>query len=459
MTEKNYDLLVIGAGSAGSTVAKKAARGGHRTALIEKDRLGGTCLNYGCDPTKGLLYAAQRIRDIEGAAALCTGSHNLRPDWDALRKRKDKIIDTIRGGSHADAVAKQEVRGIDVFSGTGRFADAHTVMVNGLRLYGERILIATGNRSVLPPIPGIDEDGVLTSRNILDLDAPFERLVIVGAGPIGMEFAWMFHAFGVRVTVLEQAPSILPGEDRELTDLLRAQMTDAGITIHCGAQVEAVRRKTDALNVIWKAEEQPRETTGDRVLVAAGRKPDIEELDLEAAGVAVSEGAIQVDACLRTSLPHIYAAGDVTGGYPFTHVAAEHARIVSHNLFSDKRRTYDPEATPWVTYTRPALAHLGATETELQAGETPYRRAVLKLDEVPRNIVEMRTTGMVKLLADAEGFLLGAHILAENAGDLIVPAVLTMRQGLKAEAISDTVFPYPTHAQALEFAAARLKDA
>lgn len=454
--KKKYDLIVIGAGSAGSAVAKRAAKEGHRVALVERKRLGGTCLNAGCDPTKALLYIAQRLHDIEHAENYGIHVEKVSFDWPTIRRYVDDLISDIRGGTHEEAVARQESRGIDVILGDARFTGAHEIEVGDQRLRGERFLIATGNTPNIPDLPGLERDQVLTNWDAVRLEKLPKRLAILGGGAQGSEFGQLFQRLGVAVTIAEQAPCLLCKDDQELAQTLQQHLEEEGISIHTDAKVDAMEQRDDGYRLTWTKDGEAQHCDADAVLLAAGRRPAVDSLNLEAARVDYdAKDGIKTDDTLVTSVPHIWAAGDVIGRYAFTHTASAHGRVVSHNLFADEKQRYEREWVPWVTYTDPALAHVGPTATELEEKGIAYEAVTLDMADVVRAKITGETVGKVKLLVGEEGKVLAGHILARHADDLIAPVIYAMTHGIRADAIADTMLPYPTRSEAVRWAAAQ----
>lgn len=453
MAGRTYDLVVIGGGSAGSTAAKKAAKDGRRVALVERDLLGGTCLNYGCDPTKALLHTAHLLYQARNASPYGIRIPRAELDWNRARARVREVVESIRGGSHEEAIARQQERDIDVYLGDGRFEDPHTVRAGEAMIRGERVLIATGSSAMVPPIDGLEAAGYITNRDAVWLDQLPASVAVLGAGPVGVEFAQMFARFGASVTLVEMTPAILPADDTELSGLLTHYLRQEGITVELGATVERVERHEGRRRLCWQRDSCEQWCEADTVLLAAGRTPNVDGLDLEAAGIEASDGHIDVDETLRTSQPHVWAAGDVLGAYPFTHVASRQGRLACQNSFDDSPEPFDYAAVPWVTYTHPALAHVGRTEDALREQGVDYEVETLSFDDITRSRVTGETKGMVKVLSAPDGTLLGGHILGERADDLIAPLVLAMRHGLPVGALADTIFPYPTRSEALAYAA------
>lgn len=458
MPPKEYDLLVIGAGAAGSTAATTAAEQGLRVALVERDRLGGTCLNYGCDPTKALLHVANLLHHAQHAAHYGLDIPSAEADWDKVQDYVKGVIKTIRGGTHEEAQAQLEEQGIDLFMGVARFTSPHEVAVGEQTFRAKQILLATGTTSAVPKCDGLEETGFITNVEAVSLPKLPQSLAILGGGPVGIEFAQMFHRFGVKVTVLEQASSLLVKEERELADRLCDLLRDEGMRLETDVNLRRAEHTTEGKRLTIKCGDRDEEQlVVEEILVATGRKPRYDDLDIDKAGIKTDEDGIVVSETLCTSVAHIWAAGDVTGDYPFTHVASAQADLVVHNAFDDEPQSWDHRAIPWVTYTDPELAHVGKTEAQLREAGIAYQVGRLDLAELDRAIAEGKTEGMVKLLVGEDGKLLGGHILAPRAGELIAPVVLAMRQGLPASALAETILPYPTLTEAVRWAATQLE--
>jgi dihydrolipoamide dehydrogenase len=458
MAKREYDMLVIGSGAAGSAAATTAAGKQVRVAMVESDRLGGTCLNYGCDPTKTMLYTAQLLYLAQHAKTY--GLKNLTEvelDWPALLERVQKVIKQMRGGTPQEAQASLSLKGVELLKGEASFISPHEVNIAGQAVWAERIVIATGCVPGIPPIEGLKETGFITNVQAVALPVLPRRLAIAGGGPIGLEFAQLFHRFGVEVTVVERTPHLLDTEDRELAEMLCKLLAEEGIQFKIGTELSRVQATPEGKRLTLQSDEgKKEELVVDELLVAVGRKPNLEMLHLEAAGVETTKKGIKVDATLRTNVPHIWAAGDVTGGYQFTHVAVDQGKLVAHNAFADQSHPFDDRVIPWGTYTYPALAHVGQTEEQLRKEGIEYRVARMPFSEVERAIMEGQTEGQVKLLIGKDRKILGGHILAVEAGNLLAPVVLAMRFGLTVDALADTMLPYPTMAEGVRWAADKL---
>lgn len=451
MTKKEYDLIVIGAGGAGSTAAGNAAGSGKRVALIERDKLGGTCLNYGCDPTKTLLHTASVLYHAQHATGLGLRIPQAKADWEAVQAHVQQVQDTIRGGT------LEQAQGIDLFIGQAMFTSPHEILVNGEILRGKRFLIATGTVALIPDIEGLAETGYITNVEAVSLPEMPKRLAVIGAGPIGLEFAQMFSRLGSQVVVLERGMQPLPREDPELAMLLCSRLAEEGIRLEFGAKMRCGEINDHGKHIHIHGENGKEEDiAADQLLVAVGRRPALEELNLEVAGVQYTKEGITTNSSLRTNVPHIWAAGDIASKYQFTHVASDQGELVAHNAFARKPKAFDDRVIPWVTFTDPELARVGKSEAELKESKIEYRVGRAYFNKLDRAIANDQPFGSVKLLADVDGKILGGHILSANAGELIAPIVYAMRFGLTTKKMAAAMLPYPTMAEAVRWAASQI---
>ena len=456
MIKNEYDLIVIGAGGAGSTAASIAANMGKHVALIERDKLGGTCLNYGCDPTKTLLHTAHLLYHAQHASHLGLSFPHAGFDWAKVQAHVRHVLETIRGGTITQANAGMAAQGIDLFMGDASFKSAHEIQVNGKTLHGKRFIIATGTIPSIPEIEGLSQMGYITNEEAVSLHKLPERLVVIGGGPIGLEFTQMFNRFGVQVVMLERSPQPLPREDRELALALCSQLGAEGIRLEFGIEMRCGEIDKHGKHLhLHKQGGKEEELVTDQVLVAVGRRPALDTLNLEAAGVHFTAESIPTNAHLQTNIPHIWAAGDITSRYQFTHVAADQGKLVAHNAFAKKPRAFDDRIIPWVTFTDPELARVGPSEADLQEAGVEYRVGRVNFEKLDSAIANDHTFGSVKLLADAKGKILGGHILGTNAGELIALVVYAMRFGLTVKMLARTMLPYPTMAEAVRGAASQ----
>jgi pyruvate/2-oxoglutarate dehydrogenase complex dihydrolipoamide dehydrogenase (E3) component len=443
------DLCVIGGGSAGLSVAAGASQLGAKTVLIEAGKMGGDCLNYGCVPSKSMLAAAHAADLIRHAGRFGVNGHE--PDIDFGRVH-DHVHEVIASIEPLDSQERFEGLGVTVLRAHASFCAPDEIEAGDARVRARRFVLATGSSPVVPPIPGLDQVPFQTNETIFDNRAAPAHLIVIGGGPIGCELAQAHRRLGSSVTILSRGP-ILPKDDAELTGVVRARLEAEGVAIRERAQVRAVERAGNGVAVVWGADGQAERIEGSDLLVAAGRAPTVNGLNLELAGVAFDERGIQVDRRLRTTNRRIFAIGDAIGGYQFTHVGNYHAGIVIRNALFRLPAKVDYRALPWVTYTDPELAHVGLTEQ--QARKEGHAIEVLRwpFEENDRARAERQTSGLVKAVVGKRGRILGASIVGAHAGELILPWVLAIQQGLKISALANVIVPYPTLSEASKRAA------
>ncbi len=449
---RGYDLLILGSGSAAFAAAIRARDLGAKVALVEAGTVGGTCVNVGCIPSKALLRAAE-LHHLATAGAV-PGLH-LRadlPDLEAIVSWKNELVSRLRREKYLDLV---EEYGFDLLSGQARFAGPDGVALNGSLLSAQRYLIATGASPQAPPIPGLAEAGYLTSTTALQVTELPGSLAVIGANAIGLELGQYFARLGSRVTLIEVLPRIAPFEEPEISETLTEALDSEGMEVLADARVASVSRAGGRRRLDVAVAGGRRSLEVDDILVATGRRPRTGRLGLEEAGVAVDErGAVVVDEFLRTTNERIYAAGDVTGGPQLVYVAAYQGALAAENALAGQTRKLDLSALPRVTFTSPQIAAVGMTEEEARRAGYPVKTSLLRLEMVPRAIVNGQTRGLIKLVASEESDrLLGAHILADHAGEVIQAAVLAIRFGLTVGDLADTFHPYLTLAEGLTLAA------
>jgi pyruvate/2-oxoglutarate dehydrogenase complex dihydrolipoamide dehydrogenase (E3) component len=438
----DVDIAVIGAGSGGLSVAAGAAQLGASTVLIEKHLMGGDCLNTGCVPSKALLASAKAARRWRGEAALGVSYTPPSVDFVAVNRHVHEVIAAIAPN---DSVARFESLGVNVIRGTARFVGPQELQVGETRIRARRIVVATGSKAGVPPIPGLEDVPYFTNETVFaNADLP-AHLIVIGGGPIGIEMAQAHRGLGSRVTVLE-ASRILPKDDPELVAVLHERLTADGIAVREGVQIARLEKEPGGVAAILRTSDGTEErVSGSHLLIAAGRRPNTAGLDLEKAGVEFGPRGIVVDARLRTSNRRVFAIGDVAGGPQFTHVAGYHAGIVIHNALFRQPAKVDYRALPWVTYADPELAQVGLTEAEARAAHGdditilrwPYH-------ENDRAQTERETHGLVKAITTRSGKILGASIVGAHAGELIQVWVLAIGQGLNIKALAGMIAPYPT---------------
>jgi pyruvate/2-oxoglutarate dehydrogenase complex dihydrolipoamide dehydrogenase (E3) component len=449
-----YNVVVIGAGTAGLVTAAGTAGLGGRVALIERNLMGGDCLNFGCVPSKALISSARLIQQIRESEKW--GLDQQEPQFvfekvfARMRERRAKI-------APHDSKERFESLGVDVFHGEARFVSPHEVEVNGQRLRAKNFVIATGSRATVPKIEGIDGVPYFTNETIFDgLMKKPETMIVLGGGPIGCELAQTFCRLGTRVTIIQRGEQLLPREDRDVAEFLERRLVNEGVRIIKNVDARAVAT-SDAGKVALEFLDRPsgglaeRTFFADALLVATGRRPNLESQDLKSAGVDVNEKGLRVTDYLQTSQRHIYAVGDVIGPFLFTHMADAQARVVVRNIlmpFQFLREKMDYSVVPWCTYVDPEIAHVGLGERETKRQNIDYDVFIVPLEDVDRAVVESEEGGFAKILTHkGSDKILGATIVAPHAGDLLHEFVIAMKAGIGMATIASTIHAYPTLAE------------
>ena len=448
-----YDLIVIGAGPGGYEAAIEAAKSGMKTALIERRELGGTCLNRGCIPTKTLLHTSELYREVSGACAVGLETENLRCNMAQLQARKNAVVEQLRGG----IASLMKANKVTVVQGSASIVDSGRVRVEPDRteLETEHILIATGSTPAVPPIPGADLPGVVTSDELLDCDKLPQSLVIIGGGVIGMEFASVFSALGCRVTVVEALERILANMDKEISQNLKMIMKKRGVDIHAAAMVQEIAADPEGgLICSYTEKDKPAQAQGDLVLIATGRRACTEGLFAADASEAVKSmamdrGRIQVNGCFETSVPGIYAIGDVTGGIQLAHAATAQGRNAVAAM-AGKEPSIDLSVIPGCVYTDPEIGCAGITADEAKAAglEVISRKYVMGANG--KSILSGQERGFIKVVAAADTHrILGAQMMCARATDMISQFSAAIVNGLTLEDLARVVFPHPTFSEAM----------
>jgi len=445
-----YDAIVIGGGAAGLTTSGICANFGAKTIMIEAEKLGGDCTWYGCVPSKTLLKAAKVAKHIRNASHY--GLIDTEPEMDF--KKLMEYVRKVRQDVYEEADDPQIYKdmGIEVAEGWGRFIDPHTVEIKAKdgstrEITGRYIFVNTGARTFLPPVEGMEEVQCLTNESLFEIDEAPGEIIIIGSGPIGSEMAQALNLLGCKVTVVDMIDRILGNDDPELANMLKERLEKEGITYQLGASVKKVEKNGDGrLKMILAKDGEPIELESDSMLMATGRRPNVEGLNLEAAGIEYDKKGIKVNSRCKTSKGHIYACGDVTGEYQFTHMSEHMAKVAATNAILKFPMTVDDKHVPWVTYTEPELAHVGATEAELKEQGTSYEVYKFPYNKVDRAITDSVTEGMIKIFAKKwNGRILGASVLGAAAGELICEYAVAMKNGVTLRNIADTIHPYPTY--------------
>jgi pyruvate/2-oxoglutarate dehydrogenase complex dihydrolipoamide dehydrogenase (E3) component len=441
--EYNCDIAIIGAGSGGLSVAAAAAMLGVKVALVENDKMGGDCLNYGCVPSKSLLAAAKCAN--AGKIAQRFGMPIMLPDikMSTIMQRVHKVIAAI---APHDSVERFTKLGVKVFAASAKFIDGETIQAGDAIIRAKRYVIATGSSPAVPPIPGLQDIAYLTNETIFNLEETPSHLIVIGGGPIGCELAQAFLLLGVRVTMLE-AFNILPRDEQDLVALLRAHLIKQGLTLHEGIKIVSVKNVKQHIEIVVEENGKQQTISGSHLLVAAGRKVNVDGLSLDKAGVVFTPKGIQVDESLRTSNKRVYAIGDVAGGYQFTHIANYHAGIVIRNILFKLPAKVNYAAIPWVTYTDLELAHVGLLTDQALKKDPAAKVLSMDLSVSDRAQAEREVTGKIKIVVDKKGRVYGVSILAPHAGELLLPWIMIIREKKTLRSLTDCIVPYPTYSE------------
>lgn len=456
-----YELAVVGGGAAGLSAAQTAAAAGKRVVLISSGELGGECTWNGCVPSKALIEAAGVCHAAQHAARFGIRIPSVEVDFPAVIQH---VHDTIARIARYEDAGHLQAAGIEVRRGHASIVDAQQLTIDGVRLDCDRIVLCTGSRPSVPPIPGLEAVDFLTNETVFSLQRQPRRLVVVGAGAIGLELAQAFARLGSAVHVIDVAAELLPREDPDVVPIIRSALEAEGVTFELGAKILSVSRADGGVRVTLTVAGAQRTVDGDALLVAAGRRPNIEGLGVEAAGIAVQKTGVVVDQHLRTTVDGVYAAGDVTGIMPFTHVASYQGRLAASNALG-KRRKASYRVVPWAVFTDPEIAHVGLTEPEARREHgDDIRISRLPYTAIDRAVINRQTTGFIKVITSkkpllghaAGGALLGAHIVGANAGELIHEFVVGMQVHAFAGRLAQAVHAYPAMAVGVQQAVGRM---
>jgi len=442
-----YDMVVLGGGTAGLISAAIAAGLGAKVALIERDLLGGDCLNYGCVPSKGLLSVSRRLGILRRGHDYGIAPAAGNADFGAVMTRMRRLR---AGISHHDGAARFTALGVDVFLGKGRFTAEDAVEVidanaMAVTLKFKRAVIATGAKPLVFPVPGLEEVPYLTNLSLFSLTELPASMAIVGAGPIGIEMAQAFARFGCKVTVIAMDTHILPREDPEAAAIVQAALSKDGVVFELGAKLSRVEQSAEGKVVFFERDGEEHSVITAELLLAMGRAANVDGIGLEDAGVAFSRGGVSVDGHLRSTNKRIFAAGDVAGSYQFTHAADAMARLVIRNAFFFGRGKVSDLTMPWSTYTDPEVAHVGLYATEAEKAGCALSSLRMELGEIDRNILESETEGFAKVVFETKsGKLRGATVVGAHGGELLGEMLIAVNQRMKVTELSSIIHPYPT---------------
>lgn len=449
--EGDYDYIIIGSGGAAFSSAIEAVKYGAKVAIIERETVGGTCVNIGCVPSKTLLRAGEinLVAKNNPFVGLHTSAGEV--DLAPLIKQKNELVTDLRNRKYVDLI---DDYGFELIKGEAKFVNEKTVEVNGTELSAKRFLIATGASPSLPAIPGIDTVDYLTSTTLLELKKVPKRLTVIGSGYVGMELGQLFHNLGSEVTLMQRSERLLKDYDSEISEVVEKALVEQGINLVKGATYKLIEQDGDIKKVHIEVNGKKRIIESEQLLIATGRTPNTASLNLPAAGIETgSRGEIIIDDYSKTTNACIYAAGDVTLGPQFVYVAAYQGGVAAGNAIGGLNKRLNLELVPGVTFTTPSIATVGLTEKQAKEKGYEVKTSVLSLDAVPRALVNRETTGVFKLVADSKTLkILGAHVVAENAGDVIYGATLAVKFGLTVEDLRETLAPYLTMAEGLKLA-------
>jgi len=452
--EKPYDIIIIGAGSAGLSVAAGGAAFGARIALIESGRMGGECLNTGCVPSKAFLRSAHLAGDIRNSGLYGLDAALGGVDLARVMGRVNSIIQKI---APRDSRERFESLGVDVFSASAEIVDRNTVRAGERRLKCSHIVIATGALPLVPELPGLKNIPYYTNLDIFTLSKLPEHLILLGGGPAGLELGQGFRRLGSAVTVVERGGSLFPKDDPEVAPVMEAVFKREGMDIITSAKALEVRKENGTIILTVESGRGKKEIKGDRLMVAAGRAPCTEGLNLAGAGIKTdARGYVAVDGRLRTNIGNIYACGDVTGQFQFTHMAAYQAGVIIRNIILGLPAKTDYSGVAWTTYTSPEVAHAGYTEAAARERGLFREAVIVQLKEADRALTDGEEDGFLKLVLGRGSVLIGATMVGGKAGETIPLASLAIRNRLKARAFADLIFPYPTQAEIFKSASSVL---
>jgi len=445
MAKYEYDLIVIGGGAGGLTASTFAGQSAAKTLLIEKEeKLGGDCLHYGCVPSKTLIKSAYAANVIRHSQKYGLPQANLEPvDFKKIASRIKGVIDTIQVHDEPDYL--EDKYNVESAFGLPKFINDHTIHLNGKNITSRYFVIATGSSPFIPPVEGLKEVPYITNVEIFSLDQLPESMVVLGGGPIGLEMAQAFHRLGSKVTVLDHGPQFLPKEDPDIAEFVKKHLQGEGITIEQNFEAQKVEKKGDHISVTYKCSRSGKVFTieADTLLVATGRKANVEGMDLDKAGV-VFDRNIKVNGKMQTSQKHIYAVGDVAGGYQFTHVASYEAVVAIYNCILKIPKKANYSNTPWVTYIDPEVASIGYNEQRAKAAGIDYIKHVEEILHNDRALAEGENKGFIKILLNKRGKVIGVQIVCYHAGDLIAEWIPILNGNVKLSTITDAIHPYPT---------------
>ena len=446
---KKYEAAVLGGGPGGYVCAIRLAQLGKKTVLIEKQDVGGTCLNSGCIPTKALLHSAEVYETVMHASQFGVITNEVMYDYGMISAKKEMVVKTLRGG--VEYLLKKN--GVDIVRGEGVLKSSGEISVGGEMISADSIVVATGSRPATVPIPGIDSAGVMDSDGVLAMKEAPDSLVIIGGGVIGIEFATLMGTLGKKVTVVEMLPQILSGVDEEIVAEMRTVLQKKGINIYTSSKVIRIESGGDALVCHYEQDGKPAKVSAQVCMVAIGRKPNTEDIGLDIVGVKGERGFIEVDETMRTNVPGIYAIGDITGKMQLAHVASEQGIVAAHNI-AGQRRYMHYDIIPACIYTSPEISSVGLTEQAAKEKGYSVKTGRFATSANGKSMIVGEKSGAVKIVTDAKtGEILGAHMMCPRATDMIAEICAAMRAEGTIDELEDTIHPHPSISEMLMEAA------
>lgn len=444
----DYDLLIIGSGSGGSVAAHYAQSLGKKVAIFEEEAVGGECPNFACVPTKALLHAGHVYQTVQNAKLFGTEVGNTSVNYHAIRRWKDLVVSRT-GAAHGEAAFRKD--GITLVQHKAEFVSPHEVQADGKTYSGAKILLATGSKTFVPHVPGLEETGYITFKEAIDLDHPPKSMLIYGGGAIACEFAQIFANFGTKVTIVNRSERILTKEDLEVSELVQALFENAGIKVLTNTNVERVERRNGHKAVYFKSGEETFSHEYEEILCALGKVP-VMSFAPEKAGLQIKDHRLVVKKNLQTSVSHIYAAGDLVGPYLFTHTSSFQSYVAAQNLFSRDQVTPDYSVVPRCVYVSPEIASVGITEVEANEKKMKIKKGIMALGMLGRANTENEFDGFVKVITDKKGVIIGGSIVAPRAGEMIHEIALAMKCRVTAEELADMIHAYPTYSEGIKIA-------
>lgn len=452
-----YDLVILGSGAAAFAAALKASELDVKVAMVERGTIGGTCVNVGCVPSKNLLHAGKILYECSKPDYDGIETCNPELEFKKIIDKKDELVLSLRKAKYVDVL--DSMPNVTLFKGSAAFVSKNEVQVDGKKMYGKKFIIATGSSTYIPAIQGIEEVDYLTNVEALSLKEKPDSMIVVGAGPLGLEFAQMYTRFGTKVTLLQRSSRIAPKQEPEISEALKRYLEEEGIEIYTNVQIQSVRAKGESKIVRMQMDSQTKEIEGQQLLMATGRRPNTKDLHLENAGVKVrDDGAVVVNSEMRTSAPHIWAGGDVIGMPMLETIAAKEGAIAAENALKNARNKIDFLSVPYAIFTSPEVASVGLTEEQMMQKMKVCSCRTLPMSDVPKAKTIHREKGLIKMAVHPKtGRILGVHILSELAADMIHEAVLAVKYKLTVDDIIDTVHVFPTMTEAIKLVATAFK--